>query len=195
MTHIWNEQGFPASKYRAITHTSGWEWLQWVMAHMSMSHGTYLNEQGFPTYRAITHMGWLRLVGSLKFQVSFAEHCLFYRALLQKRPMILRSLLIVATTYIQNTCAMCATTYIVASWQTCQWVMAHMHYAVESWHTCQWVMAHVSMAHMSMDGYHRDRKCQWVMAHMSMSHGTHAHVNESWHTYEWVMIHICGGCD
>ena len=42
-------------------------------------------------------MGWLRLVGSLKSQVSFAECCLFYRAFLQKRPIILRSLLIVAT--------------------------------------------------------------------------------------------------
>jgi len=31
-------------------------------------------------------MGWLRLVGSLKLQVSFAEYHLFYRALLQKRP-------------------------------------------------------------------------------------------------------------
>jgi len=31
-------------------------------------------------------LGWLRLVGSLKLQVSFAEYHLFYRALLQKRP-------------------------------------------------------------------------------------------------------------
>jgi len=30
-------------------------------------------------------MGWLRLVGSFKLQVSFAGYCLFYRALLQKR--------------------------------------------------------------------------------------------------------------
>jgi len=30
-------------------------------------------------------MGWLRLVGSLKLFVSFAEYCLFYRALLKKR--------------------------------------------------------------------------------------------------------------
>ena len=44
-------------------------------------------------------MGWLRLVGSLKLQVAFAEYSLFYRSLLQKRPMILRSLLIVATPY------------------------------------------------------------------------------------------------
>jgi len=42
-------------------------------------------------------MGWLQLVGSLKIYVSFAEYRLFYRALLQKRPIILRSLLIVAT--------------------------------------------------------------------------------------------------
>jgi len=33
-------------------------------------------------------MGWLRLVGSLKLRVSFAEYRLFYRALLQKRPVI-----------------------------------------------------------------------------------------------------------
>jgi len=45
-------------------------------------------------------MGWLRLVGSLKLYVSFAEYCLFYRALWQKRPVLLRSLLIVATPYV-----------------------------------------------------------------------------------------------
>ena len=48
-------------------------------------------------------MGWLRLVGSLKLKVSFAEYYLFYRALLQKRPIILRSLPIVATPYTQFT--------------------------------------------------------------------------------------------
>jgi len=46
-------------------------------------------------------MGWLRLVGSLKLQVSFAEYSLFYRAVLQKRPIILRSLQVVATPYHQ----------------------------------------------------------------------------------------------
>jgi len=43
--------------------------------------------------------GWLRSVGSIKSLVSFAEYRLFYRALLQKRPRISRSLLIVATPY------------------------------------------------------------------------------------------------
>ena len=48
-------------------------------------------------------IGWLRLVGSLKLWVSFAENCLFYRALLQKRPLILRSLLVIATLYNRHT--------------------------------------------------------------------------------------------
>ena len=30
-------------------------------------------------------MWWLRSVGSIKLQVSFAEYCLFYRALLHNR--------------------------------------------------------------------------------------------------------------
>jgi len=42
-------------------------------------------------------MGRLRLVGSMKLQVSYAEYSLFYEALLQKRPMILSILLTVAT--------------------------------------------------------------------------------------------------
>jgi len=44
-------------------------------------------------------MQWLRWVGAWKIYVSFAEYSLFYRALLQKRPIILRSLLSVATKY------------------------------------------------------------------------------------------------
>jgi len=35
-----------------------------------------------------TAMGWLRSVGSIKLQVSCAGYCLFYRVLLQKRPII-----------------------------------------------------------------------------------------------------------
>ena len=44
-------------------------------------------------------MGWLRLVGSLKFQISFAKEPCKRDDILQKKPMILRSLLIVATPY------------------------------------------------------------------------------------------------
>jgi len=49
-------------------------------------------------------MGWLWLVGSSKSQVSFAEYS--HRALLKKRPIIVRSLLIVATPYLY-TALMC----------------------------------------------------------------------------------------
>ena len=44
-------------------------------------------------------MGWLRLVGSLKLYVSFAKEPYKRDYILQKRPTILRSLLIVATPY------------------------------------------------------------------------------------------------
>jgi len=45
------------------------------------------------------HMGWLLLVGTIKLQVSFAEYCFFYGALLQKRPIIVSILLTKATPY------------------------------------------------------------------------------------------------
>jgi len=45
-------------------------------------------------------MGWLRLVGSLKLQVSFVKETYKRDDILQKRPIILRSLLIVATPYV-----------------------------------------------------------------------------------------------
>jgi len=45
-------------------------------------------------------MGWLRLVGSLKLQASFAKEPYQKDDILQKRPILLRSLLIVATSYL-----------------------------------------------------------------------------------------------
>ena len=64
-----------------------------VNRNHSLSSLWYLD----PPWLSRSGMGWLRLVGSLKSYVSFAEYRLFYRALLPKRPIILRSLLIVAT--------------------------------------------------------------------------------------------------
>jgi len=51
------------------------------------------------THRArnCSNMAWLRLVGSIKLQVSYAEYSLFCRALLQERPIILSILLVAAT--------------------------------------------------------------------------------------------------
>ena len=49
---------------------------------------------------SVCPMGWLRVAGSLKLYVCFAEYRFFYRSLLQLRPIILRSLLFAATPYI-----------------------------------------------------------------------------------------------
>jgi len=49
---------------------------------------------------SLAFMGCLRLVSSLKLKVSFAEYLHLYRALLQKRPISLKSLLIVVTPYL-----------------------------------------------------------------------------------------------
>ena len=47
----------------------------------------------------ITLTWWLRLVGSIKLYVAFAEYSLFYGALLQKRPTILSILITEAASY------------------------------------------------------------------------------------------------
>jgi len=59
-------------------------------------HATHMNE-AFCHVSRTDPMGWLRLVGSLELYVSFAEYRLFYRSLVQKRRIILRSLVVVAT--------------------------------------------------------------------------------------------------
>jgi len=47
-------------------------------------------------------MGWLRLVGSFKLQVSFAKEPCKRDDILQKRPINFRSILMVATPYVLN---------------------------------------------------------------------------------------------
>jgi len=56
-------------------------------------------EAGLPKIgmHSFIRMGWLQSVGSIKLYVSFAEYCLFYKALLQKRSIILSILLTEAT--------------------------------------------------------------------------------------------------
>ena len=52
-------------------------------------------------------MGWLRLVGSLKLEVSFAKEPYKRDCILQKRPIISRSLLIVAIPYVYACVCVC----------------------------------------------------------------------------------------
>ena len=74
-------------------------------------------------------MGWLRLVGSLKSYVSFAEYRLFDRALLQKSPILLRFL---ATPY-QAPCLIHICSYIywyiyMYAWQNSS-LLLDMHFS------------------------------------------------------------------
>jgi len=90
--------------YSRITAYSRMGWLRWVGAlklYVSFAKEPYKRDiyENISNIRTHSRMGWLRWVGALKLYVSVAECRLFYRALLQKRPIILRSLLIVATPY------------------------------------------------------------------------------------------------
>jgi len=69
------------------------------VSHIWMSHVAYVDEPTALQHTATQTMGWLRLVGSLKLQVSLAKETYKTDYILQKRPVILRSLLIVATPY------------------------------------------------------------------------------------------------
>ena len=53
----------------------------------------------FKSHTCQRTMGWLRLVGSLKVKVTFAKEPYKRDDILQKRPVILRSLLMIATPY------------------------------------------------------------------------------------------------
>jgi len=58
------------------------------MTHSDSSHPALNSEPLLYVWRGLTEwlicMGWLRLVASIKLQVSFAKYSLFYRALLAK---------------------------------------------------------------------------------------------------------------
>ena len=111
------------------------------------------------THTADLHMGWLQWVGSFKLYVSFAQYRLFYRALLQKRPMILRNLLIVVTPYLLRQAWMSDSCHIY------EWIMSH------TW------MNHVTRINESCHTYER------VMSQTWMRQVTH--INESCHTHDW----------
>jgi len=74
--------------------------------HIWISHVTLAASEN-SWYQFCFDMGWLWWAGAWKLQVSFADSSLFDCALLQKRPIILRSLLIVATPYLHRSHVMC----------------------------------------------------------------------------------------
>jgi len=89
-----------ASEQRAVTL----EKVVLSYAHNTLQHSVQVSSRLCLLRSCIdlwsSVMGWLRSVGSIKLYVSFAEYCLFYRSLLQKRPVILSILLTKATPYL-----------------------------------------------------------------------------------------------
>jgi len=96
--------GWP-SRCNTLQHTATHcNTLQRTATHCSILQHTAAHCNTLQHTARYCTMGWLRLAGSLKLQVSFAEYHLFYRALLQKRHIILRSLLFEATLFTATHC-------------------------------------------------------------------------------------------
>jgi len=106
-------------------------------------------------------MGWLQWVGSFKSFVSFAGYRLFYRALLHKRTIIFRSLLIVAAPY--------------ACWDTYTHPYSETHTLPVETHTCTHTI---------------DKKCVYLILgeppHTSCTHTQmHTRIRTQSHVFFW----------
>jgi len=85
--------------YICIAHGTTYMCIADGTTYISIAHGTtYISIASHSTYSDLS-MGWIRLVGSLKLYFSFAKEPCKRDHILQKRPVILRSLLMVATSY------------------------------------------------------------------------------------------------
>jgi len=86
LIHIWRDMTHSYMRHDSFIYGATWLIHTWDMTLVTW----------------LTNMGWLRLVGSLKLQVSFAKEPYKRDDILQKRPIILRSLLMVATPYLSG---------------------------------------------------------------------------------------------
>jgi len=133
------------------------------MSHVCMSHIKRMEESWHMYKCVMSRIGWLRLVGSLKSQVSFVEYRLFYGAFWQKRPIILRSLLIVATPY---ECVACLNAVMVLA-ENNQATQIHQICMNEACHTYECVMSRILMSHVT----YKNASChihEWVTSYLRM---------------------------
>ena len=159
-------------------------------------------------------MGWLRCVGCLKIYVSLQNIGLFCRSLLQKRPIFLSILLIVATPYLIFTsdeskfhfCWTISTIRILNSKNSVRGVwsaifpflggsITRMNELCRTFaqvlslcvYVFECVIKYEWMSHVTRmnEWCHTS---EWVMSHIWMSHVVH--LNESCCTSEWVRSHI-----
>jgi len=133
----------------------------WVRQVTLMNESCYTHESDSHTYkRFMSH--WLMIAfitWNGKTIFSFAEYSLFYRALWQKRPIILRSLLI---------CYPCLRVY-VPQIHVDHTRVRHVTLINESCHTHEWDMSHLWMSHDTHMNETR-HTYEWVMSHAYMSH-------------------------
>jgi len=145
-----------------------------------------------------SHMRWLRLVGSLNLQVSFAKEPYKRDYILQKRPTILRSLLIVATPYewdmsprattlgkitLQHTATHCNTRHHTAPHcNTLQHTATHRNTLQHSAAHCNTLLPQVANSLGIVTRMNTScHTYEWITSHAWMSHGTH--INVSFHKY------------
>jgi len=90
-------------------------------------------------------MGWLRLVGSLKLQVSFVKEPYKRDYILQKRPIILRSLLIIATPYHDSCVSVDVAEAEAGTIDLC--AMSHSYVCHDAFMCVPWCIHMCAMAH------------------------------------------------
>jgi len=168
----------------------------WVMSHICMSHIALMNESRH-TYKPVmlhyswvmvytlhfsytvgTHRGWLRWVASLKSQVSFAKEPYKRDDILQKRPILWSSLLIVATPWDIITHKFSRMNVQMSHTRQ----ISHMGWLrlvgsfiirIHAWElrydAYAWVMSHVCVSHTALIDTSRSQYT-WVMSHWWLSH-------------------------
>jgi len=121
---------------------------------------------------AYTDMGWLQWVGSLKLQVSFAKEPYKRDDILQKRPILWRSLPIVATPFaihvwIREFCAQLHphSHTNLSRIQILQWVLLYTQISDTSLNRCVLCTTAVALAFHPVTHTNFE---QWVMSHTQM---------------------------
>jgi len=87
-------------KLQIVFHKRATKYRSFLRKMTYKDKGSYESSPPCSSWRFMNAaMGWLRLVGSLKLEVSFAKEPYKRDDILQKRPIMLRSLLIADTPY------------------------------------------------------------------------------------------------